>query len=449
MLKPAKATEEGAVQDITLSPPAQTFTDALDPLARVRSRASERSQSLDKERSTLLRRLLLLTLAAASCLGAYEHWDPGLGGTIDAPEPPGFFVTDAVGIIQTLLLLATFGFLFAIALLYHRYRASGVERERYDLRAVSEGLRVQFAWSTAGVPGAVSADYMQRQRGELDWIRYAIQSVSWPPEQWTTRFHALPPRAQGELLERCRLTWVLAQVAFFHKGAHRAEGERHLWHHWGWTLAAAGLLNVFAKLLGAASPALHHAIEHHAAAIAIASALAGAVFLSVGALRLSRETKRHAGDPDDSHDAPPGKSEAFLRWLFDRPNLWGMAFILATVPFLLPHLMTSLGSPWPTLHNCWLILTGITILAGGLFLAWSERNFHAEDSRRYRGMETLFDCANRRLQTLIASYHNHPDPPTLKEIHDILYQLGCDALDENAEWLILHRIHPLEPFMAG
>jgi hypothetical protein len=35
------------------------------------------------------------------------------------------------------------------------------------------------------------------------------------------------------------------------------------------------------------------------------------------------------------------------------------------------------------------------------------------------------------------------------EVQEILYQVGCEALSENAEWLILHRARPLEPFMAG
>jgi hypothetical protein len=35
------------------------------------------------------------------------------------------------------------------------------------------------------------------------------------------------------------------------------------------------------------------------------------------------------------------------------------------------------------------------------------------------------------------------------EVQDILYQVGCEALSENAEWLILHRARPLELFMAG
>lgn len=69
-------------------------------------------------------------------------------------------------------------------------------------------------------------------------------------------------------------------------------------------------------------------------------------------------------------------------------------------------------------------------------------------------MGELFTCADRRLQELIARYEK---PSTtgpaadriLFEIHDILHQLGCEALDENAEWLIQHRARPLEMLMAG
>jgi hypothetical protein len=34
-------------------------------------------------------------------------------------------------------------------------------------------------------------------------------------------------------------------------------------------------------------------------------------------------------------------------------------------------------------------------------------------------------------------------------VQEILFALGLQALNENGEWLILHRARPLEPVLAG
>lgn len=53
--------------------------------------------------------------------------------------------------------------------------AHGDLQGRYqDLRAIAEGLRVQFFWAAAGLPLAVSDCYLRHQRGMLGWIRLAL-----------------------------------------------------------------------------------------------------------------------------------------------------------------------------------------------------------------------------------------------------------------------------------
>jgi hypothetical protein len=37
----------------------------------------------------------------------------------------------------------------------------------------------------------------------------------------------------------------------------------------------------------------------------------------------------------------------------------------------------------------------------------------------------------------------------IADIQAMLYELGRESLEENAEWLILHRARPLEPFLGG
>jgi len=46
-------------------------------------------------------------------------------------------------------------------------------------------------------------------------------------------------------------------------------------------------------------------------------------------------------------------------------------------------------------------------------------------------------------------FHIVEEPVHVHDIQATIKELGMEALDENAEWLILHRARPLEPVMAG
>lgn len=463
---------------------ADSYNAVLRPLKQLRRRSSERATQLDERRKRLLRTLLLLILVSAGCLSAYEHWNPGLYrltgrgahdsgihqptpllDTTEAAVTPGHsdrhrsgeattMLIESYGRVRAALLSLCLFLLGLISVLYWRHRRSGAERERHDLRAMAEGLRVQIAWSTAGLPTSVAADYMQRQRGELDWIRRAIQVATLPVEVRARRFSGLPVAAQAALLDCARDTWVKEQIRFFRTTASKAAFNHRRFRQLGWSIAAAALLNVVAKWLCAVSPAIHHWIETRSATASAASASFGIALVVIGGLRQRRERRQGAGGADSDESLPPH----WITWLLGRPFLWGVALVAAIVPLGLPHLLVRLISVGPDLHNWWMILTGITLAAGLLGLAWTERSFHAEDARRYRAMAHLFECADRRLGSsgpacptvgLIERYRQSGDSRVLTEIHDILYQLGQDALDENAEWLILRRTHPLEPFMAG
>jgi hypothetical protein len=70
-------------------------------------------------------------------------------------------------------------------------------------------------------------------------------------------------------------------------------------------------------------------------------------------------------------------------------------------------------------------------------------------------MRVLYLAASKRLELIAKALKDEGEMKTwrgdrlLTEAHDILYQVGCEALNENAEWLILHRARPLEPLMTG
>jgi hypothetical protein len=110
----------------------------------------------------------------------------------------------------------------------------------------------------------------------------------------------------------------------------------------------------------------------------------------------------------------------------------------------------------PATSDLWEILTGTSFITGAIALAWSEKLLLSEKVRQYRAMESLFRNARVYLEKILAEWQDEStdsdelvevDPIT--EIRDTLLDLGREALGENAEWLVLHRARPFEPFLAG
>lgn len=425
---------------LELGPLATKYVRQLNELAMVRRRAASHSVALDSKRESLLKRLLWFIFLAAVFLGLYENAAEATG------HEDGWLVTSAIGKQRALFVFGALLCLLASGLQYWRYLRSDAERKRYDWRAIGEGLRVQFYWCVTGLHSSVAANYMQRQRGELDWIRYVIASITFPLERWRNGFADLEHSDRVDLLKVVRTMWVKGQRDYYEKTASEDEARAHFWHNWAWTGAAAGVINILGKFLAEASPPFHHALEEHHDAIALGMASLGVLLLMValwGSMKSSHGTK---------HDHGPVRS--FLRWILLRPLRWGWALIIGAAVLTLPHHLAHVSDTWHGFHPWWIILTGIVLLGGGLCMAWTERSFHSESARQNRAMTGLYDCAERRLDALLERYAALPDGTaesdrTLAEIRHIFFELGCEALDENAEWLILHRIRPLEPFMAG
>jgi hypothetical protein len=99
----------------------------------------------------------------------------------------------------------------------------------------------------------------------------------------------------------------------------------------------------------------------------------------------------------------------------------------------------------------------LCLLSGALMLAWQERRFYAEEYRNCCSMRILYKSADRGLELILTELDspvqiNSTDwtrQRLVAEAQDIFYQVGCEALSGNAEWLICHRARPLELFMAG
>lgn len=418
------------------------FADSLSPLAEAQSRASAKADTLDAKRGDLLWSFLWTILLAASTLGAYEHW----------PNPKELPISTRMTHVG--LLGVTLISLLVIGMRFHAHRRSQAEDHRFDLRALAEGLRVQIAWCLAGVRGAVSADYMQRQRGELAWIRHVIAALAFPMERWVAGFGQLSHAEKISALRLVRDAWLMDQLQYFDRTAAKRQAMHHVLHVAGWSLASAGLLNVVGKFLVACVPGLKSALKAEWPTVSVIGVSIGAASLAATFAWKLRRTDAHGQHLGPNHGpADP----VFWNWLALRPVQWGWALAIGSGVLGLAYTLGQLDHPrsWPDAGAWWLILTGVVLLLGGLALVWNERNFYAEDLRRYGAMRDLFQSALRRYDGILEWYERsgYQDPVQAdaleRELQDLCYQLGCEALDENAEWLILHRTRPLEPFLTG
>jgi hypothetical protein len=138
------------------------------------------------------------------------------------------------------------------------------------------------------------------------------------------------------------------------------------------------------------------------------------------------------------------------------PGTFGIALIVFGFAGSLEHFDLTRSNAGHALAH---IVSGTLLIAGALSIAWSEKSLYSEHAYQYQTMEGLFLHTNARLETELAGLKKLTSAATsaeieaynkqLRMIQDILLGLGQEALDENAEWLILHRARPLEPVMAG
>jgi hypothetical protein len=99
-------------------------------------------------------------------------------------------------------------------------------QNRYqDYRALAEGLRVQLFWGLAGLPDSAAANYLRKQRSELEWIRYALRNWSLPIASLTN------PTAFGDPIKRAERTrlvlrrWIEPQYDYFVSAARRDQAS--------------------------------------------------------------------------------------------------------------------------------------------------------------------------------------------------------------------------------
>jgi hypothetical protein len=132
---------------------------------------------------------------------------------------------------------------------------------------------------------------------------------------------------------------------------------------------------------------------------------------------------------------------ATVKWLLRASGVLsvGFAFVLA-LPFLSTVLpLGRLGSVEPThlQYEVVMILIPFMALAAGLLDGYGRQVARAEHVRQFTRMSELFGAGERELKQLMHDDHREAAAALVRS-------LGLEALDENGDWLILHRERPLE-----
>jgi hypothetical protein len=295
------------------------------------------------------------------------------------------------------LFLAAFLLLVAIAAAVAVWvRRGGIENRALDYRSLAEALRIQFYWGAAGLGESVADHYLEQVHSELAWVRWAVQACLPRTKDCCRFFDALAPEQQCALLNAVAKKWLEGQKGYFDEHA-RANERRNKWFRWGGLgLASLGWLLALVLLLGTwLQPG-----NTTGAAAWLASAVSGEQHLNT-----------------DKGMAPAHAEHA--------PGL----------------------NPVHPSH--WLIILSATlVLAGGLFIAYSEDRLCEELARRYEHMRRVVERRHQSFEQLLKD-DRVPWDDKRAQAQRLLRELGREALSENSQWLILRRTHRFKAPVPG
>ena len=100
-------------------------------------------------------------------------------------------------------------------------------------------------------------------------------------------------------------------------------------------------------------------------------------------------------------------------------------------------------------HHVLSLLIALIPATGALLHHYTEKMAFEEQAKQYERMTALFSRASQALEPIILKLRQVKDDPVMtatyqKEAQDGLFELGKEALEENGDWVLLHRKKPLE-----
>jgi len=230
------------------------------------------------------------------------------------------------------------------------------EQKHEDYRALSEAYRVQFFISLAERKTNVAEHYLQKHKGELEWVIYTLRASLLEPSAIQNKSKSNLIFDTSDRLKFIKLNWINDQSTYYRKK----------------------------------SELYHRTFE---------------------------------------------KTENVANLLFS--GAIGSAILLFVLSVTKEHLPEFLENYEELIHSVLVICTHSFLVVSAAIHGYIEKMSFTEQAKTYNHMFQLFNIADAKVGKEMVS--NNTD-----EANEIIWELALEALMENADWLILHRSHPLE-----
>lgn len=464
--------------------------DCLEGLPKIgkqlvlRRLIADLNRQLDGQAKTVTKRLFTLAFLALFLLQIPVLWS--------WPSPIFGETSNHLFLTIVIFLIVGLGWRY-----YFKQAGEGLYDLQNDTRAAAEAMRVQHYWIASGTGASVASQFAQRTRGQVAWIRSLVSVHALPYEDSVSHFKKLGHEQQQAILERVRNGWLCEQENYFGKKYYDFFEERLttslkaricIWV--GFTLAFFTSwplkVDLFHLLPGVIILAIICVIgKKILSAMAWKTCEASKNILQESRIDFGELEKRRLwrilrplvscirhiktrNKPLTSSYAEKGNSLTHidnrettfhirhLAWLNRKtlsasgyfPLLSGFLIglaIWASLPALTSFLSCSSQSIVPLGSALRNIFFGVSGLLGSKIAV----KFLTENINRYRSMQDVFTGARQKLDLLLDDFGRTDDTELrneiLREVHDLLRNLGNEAIFENSDWLQMHRNRPIKP----
>jgi hypothetical protein len=284
-----------------------------------------------------------------------------------------------------------------------------------DYRALAEALRVQYFWKLAAIGHPVTDFYLRRQRGMLQWIRVALSGV----------IHANQQSAVGaDMAERLKLVrkhWIIDQRRYYAQRTLERLSQLDQDDNCKAALLVCGLLLSLVRLI---IPGIE---EQHLTVIGpgISSILLGMAAVCV--IFVVRTRQRHAVTEPEERRRDTLTRKIVLVLLSTGIALAFAVLVATTGQAVRKDHLKLIGE----------MTSVVMVVSAAVLHIYGHQRAFKEHARQYARMAGLFAQADQALTDALHA-------GDLAGAQKIIQEIGCEALSENADWLILHRERPIE-----
>ncbi len=488
------------------------FLRGLREMTRIYDAAGSVSGSITRKYRRWQSGLIVMTAVAIFLLqlgGDLHHMAPQEQPA--TPIPNAATGSDAV-ILHNWANLLQFGSLVLLAFVlvkYRRLKNDPQARQKLDYRCLAEGVRVQVYWILAGLSQAVAASYPHRLRGEIDWFRRSLSALTAPYDRWPRWFGKLSLTQQRDALELVRKLLVEGQLEYSNSTFQRFAHQNGCSHEIACSFICAGLsLTLMDAILSAfvvnsVPDQVMRVFDKRLLGFLILVPFAlfgiGVVLLwrSRGQVSLSSPYLHKEDQSWGTLHLKEAELSAHRPWLpqktLSRPRtmiwreilqeagywagtfpvswlprrmcylpttlwLWAVAICLAMI---VPSYLTEILGGYSGVEAMLALLAAFYLLSGATILANSEKAMLVEQARQYENMARMHNAANRRMRGHLERIEEllNDEPidkmaqaeirARIQTVQRLIGDVGMQMLDENAEWIILHRSRPIEPVIGG